>query len=68
MANKILLFGATSAIARETARCFAREGDALFLVARNSDRLSVVAEEIRQLGADQVHTLVMDALAAATRG
>lgn len=60
--TKILLFGATSAIAHETARRFATKGNALFLVARNRERLNQIAEDLRQRGASQVETAVMDAL------
>jgi short-subunit dehydrogenase len=37
--KKILVIGATSAIAEATARLFAARGDALFLVARNAEHL-----------------------------
>jgi len=39
----VLIFGATSAIAAEAARCYARRGDRLHLVARNPDKLAEVA-------------------------
>lgn len=60
--TKILLIGATSAIARATARCFAAKGAALFLVARNGTLLETIAEELRRCGASQVETAVMDVL------
>ncbi len=62
MGQKVLLFGATSSIAHETARCLAANGDALFLVARNPERLNRIAEDLRRRGASLVETAVMDAL------
>lgn len=59
---RILIVGATSAIAHETARCFAARGDSLFLVARNAERLGMVASDLRSRGAAQIETAVMDAL------
>lgn len=58
--RRILIVGATSAIAEATARLFARDGDRLFMVARNPDRLAVVAEDLKTRGATQVETMVMD--------
>jgi short-subunit dehydrogenase len=59
--RKILIFGATSAIAQETARCFAEQGAALFLVARNTDRLNLLAQDLRTRGASQVAHTALDA-------
>lgn len=59
--RRILIVGATSAIAEATARHFARDGDRLFLVARNPDRLAAVAEDLKARGATQVEAMVMDA-------
>lgn len=56
----ILIIGATSAIAEVTARRFARDGDRLYLVARNPVRLESVASDLRLCGATQVETMVMD--------
>ena len=39
----ILIVGATSAIAQETARLFAARGDELFLVGRNEEKLQTLA-------------------------
>ena len=60
--KNVLIFGATSAIAQATARCFAEEGSAFFLVARNADRLRSVADDLHVRGASKVITQVMDAL------
>ena len=60
--SKILIIGATSAIAQATARSFASSGDAFFLVARNSQRLQAVADDLIVRGAESVETRVLDVL------
>ena len=60
--KKILVIGATSAIARATARLFAEAGDALFLAARNADKLAAIAADMKVRGAIEVHTLEFDAV------
>jgi short-subunit dehydrogenase len=60
--KNILIIGATSSIAKQTARLFASTGDTLFLVARNSKRLETVANDLRLRGANTVHTKVLDTL------
>jgi decaprenylphospho-beta-D-erythro-pentofuranosid-2-ulose 2-reductase len=57
---KILIIGATSAIAQETAKCFARDGAELFLVARSSEKLNAVADDLRVRGAKSVETFLLD--------
>ena len=57
----ILIIGATSAIAEATARRFAKDGDRLYLVARNPERLAAVASDLKVRGASQVETSVLDA-------
>jgi len=57
--NRVLVLGATSAIAQQVARVYAERGAALFLVARNEQRLSAVADDLRVRGA-QVETAVAD--------
>jgi decaprenylphospho-beta-D-erythro-pentofuranosid-2-ulose 2-reductase len=59
--RRILIMGATSAIAEATARKFARRGDALFLVARNAQRLQAIAEDLTVRGAHMVRTCALDA-------
>jgi hypothetical protein len=59
--KKVLIIGATSAIAEATARLFAARGDRLCLMARNSERLQTIAKDLQIRGADAVHTLVLDA-------
>jgi decaprenylphospho-beta-D-erythro-pentofuranosid-2-ulose 2-reductase len=58
----ILIFGATSCIAEATARLFAAEGAAFFLVARNRRKLRAVAEDLSVRGASQVDWAVSDAV------
>jgi short-subunit dehydrogenase len=59
--RKILIVGATSAIAEHTARLFAADGDALFLVARDETKLAGVAADLEVRGARMAATRVMDA-------
>lgn len=56
----ILIVGATSAIAHETAKCFARDGATFFLVGRNSEKLQTVADDLKVRGAKRVETYVLD--------
>lgn len=75
--RKILIVGATSAIAEATARIWAQRGDQLFLVGRDAARLEAIADDLRTRGGPLVATHMMDAndlgaheamLAAAERG
>jgi decaprenylphospho-beta-D-erythro-pentofuranosid-2-ulose 2-reductase len=59
--KRILIVGATSAIAEATARRFAARGHALFLVARNADALRAVADDLRLRGAAIADTALVDA-------
>jgi decaprenylphospho-beta-D-erythro-pentofuranosid-2-ulose 2-reductase len=59
--KKILIIGATSAIAEATARIWAQRGDELFLVARNQERLNVITEDLKVRGSSGVHSYCMDA-------
>ena len=60
--RRILITGATSAIAQEAARYFAADGDAFFLVGRDSGKLAAVADDLRARGAKEVKTEVVDLL------
>jgi len=60
--RKTLIIGATSAIAQATARRFAEAGDALFLVARNADRLPIIADDLKVRGASGVQVQALDVL------
>jgi short-subunit dehydrogenase len=58
--SRTILFGATSAIAQQTARLLARQGSHLFLVARNRDKVEAVAADLRVHGAPLVAFAVSD--------
>lgn len=58
--KRIVIFGATSAIAHAVARLFAAEQASFFLVARNADRLDGVAQDLTVRGAARVETAVAD--------
>ena len=58
--KKILVIGATSAIAEQCARIWAARGDQLLLVARNSDRLQSIVEDLRVRGAASVSSYLND--------
>src|SRR5262249_28535851 len=54
--QRLILFGATSAIGAETARILAARGAEFFLVARDREKLSAVADDLRARGAKKVAT------------
>lgn len=58
--SRILVVGATSAIAQEVGKILAPEGHAFFLVARNPDRLAEVARDLEVRGAEQVEHKTAD--------
>jgi decaprenylphospho-beta-D-erythro-pentofuranosid-2-ulose 2-reductase len=64
--ERILIIGATSAIATETARLFAKGGAALALVARDQDKLERLTEDLRVRGAHDVYPITFDAAALDT--
>ncbi|HZS76270.1 MAG TPA: SDR family oxidoreductase [Ktedonobacteraceae bacterium] len=57
---RVLIIGATSAIAHETAKLFAQDGADLFLVARNQEKLEAVRDDLRVRGAKRVETYALD--------
>jgi len=57
---KILVVGATSAIAQETAKCFAKEGAEFFLVGRNPKKLEALQADLSIRGAKKVSVSTMD--------
>lgn len=61
MKQNIIIIGATSAIAEAVARLYAESGAQLFLVARNNDKLQLIANDLKIRGASAVQTWVMDA-------
>jgi len=58
--RKVLIIGATSAIAQETAKRFAEGGDQLFLAGRNPEKLDVLAADLRVRGAARVASMALD--------
>lgn len=58
--KKILVIGATSAIAEHCARLWAARADALYLVARNEEHVQTLARDLAIRGAAQVGTYCAD--------
>ncbi|MCY1429516.1 putative oxidoreductase [compost metagenome] len=58
--KKILIIGATSAIAVACARIWAGQQARIFLVARNAEKTSQIADDLRARGALEVRSLVLD--------
>ena len=59
--KKIVIIGATSAVATETARWFAVEGADLFIAGRTQEKLERLAQDLRIRGAASVHTGIFNA-------
>ncbi|MET0125185.1 MAG: SDR family oxidoreductase [Pseudomonas caspiana] len=59
--KRVLIIGATSAIATACARLWANEGSDFFLVARNGDKLEQTAADLKGRGAKVVSLHEMDA-------
>jgi len=57
---RILILGATSALAHETAKLFARDGADLVLVARSEQKLAAVQGDLKVRGAKEIETIVAD--------
>ncbi len=57
---RILIIGATSAIAHETAKFFARDGAELFLVGRTAAKLEDVSNDLKVRGAKRTETFPLD--------
>jgi decaprenylphospho-beta-D-erythro-pentofuranosid-2-ulose 2-reductase len=58
--SNVAIFGATSAIAQETARLFASENATICLVARNNEKLDAVASDLKIRGSKNVHCISID--------
>ncbi len=58
--TKVLIVGATSAIAYETAKCFAQDGAELFLVGRDAEKLTTIANDLKVRGAKRIETFLLD--------
>lgn len=57
---KLLILGATSAIAHETAKCFAADGAELFIAGRNSEKLVAIQHDLEVRGAARVVPYTID--------
>jgi len=57
---KVVIIGATSTLAYETAKCFAKDGAESFLVGRNDEKLTVIANDLKVRGASRVETWILD--------
>jgi decaprenylphospho-beta-D-erythro-pentofuranosid-2-ulose 2-reductase len=66
--KRVVILGATSAIAEAAARLWAREGAHLVLVGRNAERLGSIADDLRIRGAAAAHAVVLDLSTADARG
>jgi len=58
--KKILIIGATSAIAKQCARIWAARGDELYLVARNVEQVQIIASDLKVRGATNVFEYCAD--------
>ena len=58
--RKVLIVGATSAIAEAVARLLAARGDFLYLVGRRAEMLEAIAADLRIRGAARVQTETLD--------
>ena len=59
--KRIIIIGATSAIATACARIWATQGASFFLVARDTEKLDALAADLAVRGSGPVHTYQMDA-------
>lgn len=58
--KKVLILGATSAMAQHVARLLAAKGAALFLVGRNPNQLEAVRQDVTTRGASKVESVAVD--------
>lgn len=58
--SKIVIFGATSAIATAAARIYAGRGDGLFLIARDQAKLDALVQDLKTRGAANVASATAD--------
>jgi hypothetical protein len=59
--KNIVIIGATSAIAEATARLYAQQGENLYLLARNVERLYTLSEDLKIRGASSIKIGQLDA-------
>lgn len=57
---RVLILGATSALAHETAKHFAKDGADLVLVARSAYKLTAVKDDLKVRGAKEIEAIVAD--------
>ena len=67
-AKRVVILGATSAIAEAAARLWAHDGAHLVLVGRNAERLGAIADDLRIRGAAAAHAVVLDLATADAQG
>lgn len=60
--KRILVIGATSAIATACCRLWAEQGHEFFLVARDAEKLQQTAQDLEARGAKSVNSFTMDVL------
>jgi decaprenylphospho-beta-D-erythro-pentofuranosid-2-ulose 2-reductase len=66
-AKRIVILGATSAIAEAAARIWAARGARLVLVARNAERAKAIAADLKARGAAQADAVIADCATADAR-
>ena len=66
--TKVIILGALSAVAEQTARLYAAEGAELLLVARDPERLGAVAADLKVRGAARAEVAALDLAAEAEIG
>ncbi|MCF3526837.1 MULTISPECIES: SDR family oxidoreductase [Stenotrophomonas] len=66
--QKILIIGATSAIAESVARLYASRGAALYLAGRSADKLDTIAADLRVRGAQRAEYGVLEVNDVAAHG
>src|SRR6266581_1924729 len=57
---RLLILGATSALANEAAKLFAKDGAELVLVARSAEKLTAVKDDLLVRGAKQIEAIQTD--------
>jgi short-subunit dehydrogenase len=60
MKKKILVIGATSTIAEQCLKIWAKRGDELYLIARNKKKLAVISKNLKFIGAAKVYEYCTD--------
>ncbi|MDH4318795.1 MAG: SDR family oxidoreductase [Desulfobulbaceae bacterium] len=58
--QKVLIIGATSAIAEAFARRLAEQGERLYLMARNKEKITAIAADLTIRGAESVNYSILD--------